>query len=322
VAETDTPRKGSDPVLLSYASGINGSDNVTTANGVGRRLSATPPVNASSPSNQRTSSPALSETYPRNGASLATSVISYGSDIASNNTRGGSPLNSTSDNAISRLRNLLNNPPSLHTQQSPPQTLDARAKQSLPEKPIDGEIAKRESKILEMIHEQRKRLEQEAAEEATRQENEWQEQGIQARKNNKHIVVREYISEKKAKEAEKQIRLIAQRARATHQQSLRTSSTLLPFLEEKSSVPFKEAMYVVCGYLQDNLDQAILRKKLARPPKPKSRDAILQWFCKCERPVGSGLIPGSTRPAQWFHGIISRTDAERLLEKSEKGKTN
>jgi hypothetical protein len=181
VAAADSPRRGSDPVLLTTTNTSKPSD-LATANSLARWLSATPPSKAASPTNPRTSSPALKEPYTRNGAPLATSVISYGSDTASTQARGGSPLNnSNGDNAISRLRTLLSNPPSLHTQQPPQQPLEEKPKlERQSDKPVDSEIARRESKILEMIHEQRKRLELEAAEEASRQENEWQEQGINA----------------------------------------------------------------------------------------------------------------------------------------------
>lgn len=177
VAAADNPRRGSDPVLLTTTNTGKPGD-TAAANPLARRLSATPPSKAASPTNPRTLSPALKEPYTRNGAPLATSVISYGSDTASTQARGGSPLNSNGDNAISRLRTLLSNPPSLHTQQPPQQPLDEKPKSERPV--VDSEIARRESKILDMIHEQRKRLELEAAEEASRQENEWQEQGIYA----------------------------------------------------------------------------------------------------------------------------------------------
>lgn len=44
------------------------------------------------------------------------------------------------------------------------------------------------------------------------------------------------------------------------------------------------------------------RKSLPRPPKPKSRDAIINWFRTEELPRGTGLDPITRQPAVWFHG--------------------
>lgn len=52
------------------------------------------------------------------------------------------------------------------------------------------------------------------------------------------------LSERKAREAEAQIRLIAQKAREQHRKNLRTSTSLLPVLNDPSCTSLKEAMYV------------------------------------------------------------------------------
>lgn len=54
--------------------------------------------------------------------------------------------------------------------------------------------------------------------------------------------------------------------------------------------------------------------KLPRPPKPQSREAIVEWYLKEELPSGSGLEIGTSRFAPWFHGIIGREEAEQLLK--------
>uniref|UniRef100_A0A915PHZ0 SH2 domain-containing protein n=1 Tax=Setaria digitata TaxID=48799 RepID=A0A915PHZ0_9BILA len=156
---------------------------------------------------------------------------------------------------------------------------------------IDEEITKRQSEIFEKIKEKHQQFDREAEQEAERVEQAWEEQ------------------ERKAREAEAQIRRIAQRAREQHrQQSLRTSSSILPFLKDKNASPLKDA-----------LSSIVSRKSLPRPPKPKSREAIINWFRTEELLRGTGLDPVTHRPAIWFHGIISRSRADQMLQNKPSG---
>jgi hypothetical protein len=141
----------------------------------------------------------------------------------------------------------------------------------------DEEIEKRQSEIFEKMMEERDRLKREAEIEEERGRKEFEEQ------------------ERKSREAEAEIRLIAQRAREHYERSLRTSESLLPALTEGKVTSLKDAI------------------KRSRPPKPLNREAIIQWYVKTELPKGTGFDPKTKYPARWFHGIISRADAEELL---------
>lgn len=137
------------------------------------------------------------------------------------------------------------------------------------------EIEKRQSKIFEQLKEQRDRLEREAEMEARREQAEYEER------------------KRKAREAEESVRRIAARARDQHRKNMRTSDALLPLFKEKPTC---------ANSIRDAL------RALPRPPKPKSRRAILTWFWNSELEQWRGQSP-----PKWFHGIISREEAEKLL---------
>ncbi|XP_051945692.1 SH2 domain-containing protein 4B [Xyrauchen texanus] len=50
-----------------------------------------------------------------------------------------------------------------------------------------------------------------------------------------------------------------------------------------------------------------------RAPRPCSRESVILWFTEEQKSKKAGYERNSNVIAQWFHGIISREDSERLL---------
>uniref|UniRef100_A0A1I7UNK2 SH2 domain-containing protein n=1 Tax=Caenorhabditis tropicalis TaxID=1561998 RepID=A0A1I7UNK2_9PELO len=148
----------------------------------------------------------------------------------------------------------------------------------------EEEVQKRESEIFQSLVEERERLQREAEIMEDREKTLWEEQ------------------ERKAREAENAQRELAQKAREKHQQMIRTSTSILPALKDHKAGSLREAI-----------------KNLPRPPKPKSRAAIIEWFQREELSRGTGLDPKTRAPAPWFHGIISRDQSEILLANKPTG---
>ncbi|KAF0872754.1 SH24B protein, partial [Crocuta crocuta] len=62
-----------------------------------------------------------------------------------------------------------------------------------------------------------------------------------------------------------------------------------------------------------------LRRTWARPLRPVSREIIVRWFKEEQLPRRAGFERNTRSIAPWFHGIISREDAEDLLENMTEG---
>ncbi|NWJ04101.1 SH24B protein, partial [Crypturellus undulatus] len=56
-----------------------------------------------------------------------------------------------------------------------------------------------------------------------------------------------------------------------------------------------------------------------RPSRPFSREVIVHWFKEEQLPRRAGFERNSNRVATWFHGIISRQEAEELLMNKSEG---
>lgn len=94
------------------------------------------------------------------------------------------------------------------------------------------------------------------------------------------------LIEKKAKQAEQQIREIARRAREEHKMAVAASCPDIP------ECPYASA--VVSGV-------------------PPNKQAVLDWYRTKEKPRGAGI------DALWFHGLVTRSEAEAVLKDQEEG---
>ncbi|XP_039628949.1 SH2 domain-containing protein 4B [Polypterus senegalus] len=56
-----------------------------------------------------------------------------------------------------------------------------------------------------------------------------------------------------------------------------------------------------------------------RSPQPKSRDSVMSWFREQQLPKRAGFERNSQDIAPWFHGLITRQEAESLLMNASEG---
>ncbi|XP_047125821.1 SH2 domain-containing protein 4A [Hydra vulgaris] len=65
-------------------------------------------------------------------------------------------------------------------------------------------------------------------------------------------------------------------------------------------------------------EQPDVVKNQIRPARPKNREEVSKWWKEIEYSRQAGLDK-EFNPLLWFHGIISRHEAEKILEKKDKG---
>ncbi|XP_048191862.1 SH2 domain-containing protein 4B isoform X2 [Perognathus longimembris pacificus] len=65
--------------------------------------------------------------------------------------------------------------------------------------------------------------------------------------------------------------------------------------------------------------RALSARTWERPLRPLSREVIVRWFKEEQMPRQAGFERNTKSIAPWFHGIISREDAEELLENMAEG---
>lgn len=137
--------------------------------------------------------------------------------------------------------------------------------------------------------------------------------------------------EKRAKEVEKQIREIARLAREEHRRGLLYGTSPVVTAEAKSedavprpNVPSKVVPVVPQGDVSLNGHNETA--PLPSHATSRSKDAklfnkadIMEWFLKEEYPKGAVMDHNCNNPAIWFHGFITRSESEQLLQRQAAG---
>jgi len=113
--------------------------------------------------------------------------------------------------------------------------------------------------------------------------------------------------ERKAKEAEMQIREIARRAREEHR---RTSVIEMEVDVTNSTRHSPEVMSLSPASSKSLSPSSHLEFQTAKPP---SKEAVIEWFKSSEISRRAGLEPDSDQLVPWFHGLITRQEAESVL---------
>ncbi|XP_060071775.1 SH2 domain-containing protein 4B-like isoform X2 [Ylistrum balloti] len=145
-----------------------------------------------------------------------------------------------------------------------------------------------------------------------------------AEEESKEVEDNWHYREKQAKEAEKQMQTLAKRAREEHRNSLRLTSGVInaasAFSEGvKPPLPPKPKYLTQNALASQNgtSGNKVSRKK--RSLRPKNKDDVVKWFLEEEKPQGVGIDPKTKTVATWFHGVISRVDAELMLQSKTLG---
>ncbi|XP_062603877.1 SH2 domain-containing protein 4B-like isoform X2 [Saccostrea cucullata] len=152
---------------------------------------------------------------------------------------------------------------------------------------------RRSSEIFTEYMSKREEMEKIAEQNLKEVESNWQEQ------------------EKKAKKAEEEVKELARRARIEYQNSLKLGMNVLNAVSAfsgngtntKPPVPPKS----------EELRKSMTKVINKRPPRPPNKQAVIDWFLEEERPKGVGTDPSTGKVAAWFHGVISRLEAENFL---------
>ncbi|XP_069837959.1 SH2 domain-containing protein 4B [Dendropsophus ebraccatus] len=129
---------------------------------------------------------------------------------------------------------------------------------------------------------------------------------------------------RKSKEADEERKHKARRARAEyHRQSLRAIQkgkvAGLSHLFQNANLSNGQESSHDSRSLSPVRVQVPVQKTWERPARPISKDVIVRWFKEEQIPRRAGLEKETGQIATWFHGIISRESAEKLLMNMPEG---
>ncbi|XP_069705468.1 SH2 domain-containing protein 4B-like isoform X2 [Periplaneta americana] len=149
-------------------------------------------------------------------------------------------------------------------------------------------MEERTSEIFKRLQKKQMEVAREAEEAEHKQEQLWREQ------------------ERKAKEAELQIREIARRAREEH----RRTSVLDMEVEVTNSTRHSAELSPSPASSKSLSPATHSEFQTAKPP---SKEAVIEWFRSSEISRRAGIEADSNQIAPWFHGLITRQEAESVL---------
>ncbi|XP_069123174.1 SH2 domain-containing protein 4B-like isoform X4 [Argopecten irradians] len=201
---------------------------------------------------------------------------------------------------------------------------------------LEEEKKKEEQKRVENLRSsfaQERRVSMEKVEKAKRRRSNelyvrWKEMRRQIEKSaeeeSKEVEDNWHYREKQAKEAEKQMQTLAKRAREEHCNSLRLTSSVISaasaFSEGvKPPLPPKPKYLTQNALASQNGISGTKVSRKKRSLRPKNKDDVVKWFLEEEKPQGVGIDPTTKEVATWFHGVISRVDAELMLQSKTLG---
>lgn len=120
--------------------------------------------------------------------------------------------------------------------------------------------------------------------------------------------------ERRAKEAELLMRDIARRAREEHRRSVIIEQTEVVRKRNSSG----SASSLESGTLSQTQSSSSPPSSLdSNISRPSSQEAVIKWYREEEFHRNSGI--DKRRPFSWFHGLMSRADAEQLLVGEQAG---
>lgn len=110
------------------------------------------------------------------------------------------------------------------------------------------------------------------------------------------------------------MRDIARRAREEHRKSLNCDQW--EAVEEKQKQEQQTRRTVILEKSPSSSPPTSLDGSVPRPPNP---EAVLRWYRDTELAKGTGREINGVGPAKWFHGLLSRAEAEALLANRTQG---